>query len=213
MPLGYWDQFLQRHNAGLSVNDGGGDGGQGGGGGAGDGGQGAGGQQQKDPPWKSEFGDSFDPNRAWTTIETQRKNERDAVKRAETAERKLKEIEDSGKSELEKTQARAAELEKENATFKQQERESAQRSAIAEEAKKAGAHYPEDIFVLVQRDLDVGEDGRVRNADKVVRDLKQSRPALFQRQSADAGAGKNGSSSSGGAQSINDALRRAAGRT
>lgn len=205
MPLGYWDQFLATQYApdnGEGDSGGGTGGGQGGSGG----GQGASGDT---PKWKAEFGDNFDPDRAYSTIEAQRKAEREALKRAEAAEKKLKEREDAERSDLEKAQARATELEEKLKSYEQRERESALRAQVAEVAKKIGAYYPEDVYVLVHEDLEVGDDGKVRNADAVVKSLKQNRPALFQRQTADAGSGRNGNA---GPSEFNQSIRSMFGR-
>lgn len=171
--------------------------------------QGGGAPPQK-PPWADEFGETFDPNRAWTTIKAQRDAEKELKKSLEQTQGKLKEIEDSQKTELEKAQARVKELEEENAAHKQRETESKLRQQVADAAKAQGALYPEDIYALVSDRLDVSDEGKIKGLDKVIQDLKASRPAMFNTQNIDQSNRNNNGAPPNG--DMNSMIRRSAGR-
>jgi len=218
MRTGWWDSFLRFDGdggAGAGAGAGAGDGGAGGSGGGGSGNSGAGGGKDtpKDPPWKAEFGDSFDPEKAWELIQNQRRAERTLKKERDDATGKVKEYEDKDKTELEKIQTKNKELEEQVKTLLAEQTRRNVASVIETAAQAAGALYPADVFKLIdQSELEMSDDGKVKNAEKVIQNLKQARPALFGRApSADGGAGRQGSSPEG-AGVMNDLIRRAAGR-
>jgi len=140
----------------------------------------------KDPPaWASEFGDEFDPQKAYEALLAARRAERSAKNELTKSSSKLKELEDAEKTELVKAQERIAEMEKALEGFTKQARDAKLREAVAETAKKHGALYPDDIYALVQSELDVDSDGKITNADNVVKTFKANRPALFAKQGVD----------------------------
>lgn len=131
--------------------------------------------QEKDT-WN---GENFDAEKAKELVSTLRKESRSYKSELARAQAALKAREDAEKTELEKAQSKLAELEGELTGYKQRERDAALRRQVADVATKLGAHYPEDMYALVQGELDVADDGKVRNAEAAIKSLKESRPALF----------------------------------
>lgn len=130
-------------------------------------------------------GEPFDEARARATIEAQRKAERDAKAaakaaedRATAAEKRLKDIEDAQKSDLEKAQGRVAELEKQAAETALQLAENNIRDAIKDAASKANAVNPGAVVKLIDRSALVITDGVVTNAEQAVADLLKAEPYL-----------------------------------
>ena len=120
-------------------------------------------------------------------LDNARKAERAAKREADELRNKLKALEDAQLSEAEKLQRRVQELETANQRYEQQQREATLRSTVAEEARKAGAVYPDELFALVREDL----DDTASNAAKVIRDYKASHPLLFTTNGANGRAAEN----------------------
>lgn len=185
---GYWDHRLMVR----AEHDGGAGGGQGDGSGAGSGNNGGKGNQTP-PPWASEFGDNFDAERAWRTIENLRNQEKTLTNERNSAQRKAKEYEDQGKTELEKLQGQVATLTEENQRFKDQAKTAGLTAQVTEYARTAGAHNPSDIYALLDPStFDVADDGKIKNVKSLVDGLKRDKTYLFNPRSVDAGAGNNG---------------------
>lgn len=143
-------------------------------------------QQQADPPWKAEFGDTFDPDRAWETIKTLRGNERTLKRERDDAQGKLRTRDDADKTELEKATTLISEMQGKLDVLTRKERDAILRVAVAEVAKKNNAYVPEDIYALISSDLEVDDDGKPKNAETLVKALKAARPQYFGKQGVDA---------------------------
>lgn len=222
--LGWWDSQLRYGvRAGMRdmllhahrTNDnGGGDSGGGGGGGDGGSGGGSGGgdgnSSATKPEWAQEFGDKLDPDRAWNTIKAQREAERTLKRERDQLKRRLDEIDGANKTESEKLAERLSALENENNALKTAQQTALIRDAVADAARQEGAVYPEDIFKLLDRDAIEVDDGKVKNAAKLVQALKAARPALFGNSSADGNKGRQAGNAEAG--DMNAMIRRAAGR-
>lgn len=123
--------------------------------------------------------------------------------------KKAEELENAALSESEKRDKRIKELEAEQSTWQRERRDATIRQAVGTAARKAGALYPDDVYLLVRDELKVSDDGKPEGVDDAIKDLRKSRPALFGAGgSADGGAGRNGQPPS----SMNDMIRNAAGR-
>lgn len=164
-------------------------------------------QQQKDPPWKSEFGDTFDADKAWEALQNSRKESRGFRSERDRLTTQLKERDDADKSETEKLRERLDNLEKENQGYKTRERETRVSRVVAEAASAAGAIYPEDVYALVSSQLEIDDNGEVRNAVGVIRELKSRRPALFDDGNVDQNQ-QNRQRGSNSAVNMNDLLRQ-----
>lgn len=159
-------------------------------------------------------GEPFDAERARRLV-SELRNERKTLK-AQLSEREkaLREREEAEKSEIQKAQDRAAELEKRVAEYEAERKVNAVRGQIAEVAGRLGAHYPEDVYDLVAKRLEVSDDGKVKNAEAAVKELASARPILFRdgrspNERLRSGASNEGDPASG---DMNARIRRAAGR-
>jgi hypothetical protein len=133
-------------------------------------------------------------------------------KRAEAAEKRLKEIEDRDKSELQKAQERAEAAEKAVADSTARMRELAAKDVIRDAALEAGGKRPAVIFELVKSKVAYGEDGSITNVKDVIAQAKKDAPELFGISSnGNPGAGAGGGESAG--TDMNAAIRQAAGRS
>ena len=210
MAFGYWDWRLAQR----WTNDNGehGDGGEGGDQGEKPGAGGNKGNQQQKPAWAAEFGETFDPDRAWQTIQSMRNQERTLRRDLTQKEQKLAEHENAGKTELEKLTTERDTLKKRVEALEGEIRSGALRTQVAAAANAAGAYYPDDVFKLLDSDaFDVDDDGKLKNVTKLIADLKKDKPVLFQRGGgADGGAGSRNGAATGA--NMNDTIRRAAGR-
>lgn len=202
---GYWDRFIQAHRYAPGDDDGGDDGGD-----KGDKGGGGGNGGGDKPEWASEFGDKFDPDRAWNTIKTLREAERTLKRERDGHKREADGLKEASKSEADKLADRLTALEAENGALKTAQQTAIIRDAVADAARQEGAVYPDDIYKLLDSAAIEVEDGKVKNAAKLVTALKTSRPALFGNSSADGNKGRQQQGADGG--DMNTLLRRAAGR-
>ena len=118
--------------------------------------------------------------------------------RANKAERELEEFRKSQLTDAEKKELRLKELESENTTLKGRERS----SRIEALAAKAGARDADVVALLVPADAE--------DLAKAITEIKKARPHLFGSSgSVDGGAGGGGGGSAG---TMNDFIRRSAGR-
>lgn len=208
----YWDP-LQLLQYAPGEGDGGDEGdGKGGDGGSGGTGAGNGNGNQQKPPWADEFGEQFDPAKAWDLITNLRTSERTLKTENRSLGTKVKTFEDASKSDTEKTQAELEALRSENEQFKRRERESNLRNQVAEEARKLGAIYPDDLFRLLgDETLTVDEHGKISNLTKVLTDFRTARPALFNSRNIDQHSGRD-TSNPPNSNDFNAVIRRSAGR-
>lgn len=146
-------------------------------------------------------------------LKNARKLERAAIRERDALKREKQQREDGDKTEAEKAAAKIAELENQVKSYEIKEREAKVSSVIAEKAKLAGALVPEDIHALIRGNLEIDDDGNVKNADSAVKAFKELRPQYFQEGNIDSNArGNNRDNGGSEATSMNDAIRRAAGR-
>jgi hypothetical protein len=159
---------------------------------------------------------TWKPERAAKTIETQRASEqaaikaqRDATKRAEALEKQLKDIQDAGKSDAEKTTQRLADLEK------QLEEERSTRTAlvltsdIKEALTKAGAINPALTARLIDRSgLDPKDGDYDRQINSRINDLKKEGAEFFKNTRSSADGGPRGKSQGGASNDMNALIRR-----
>lgn len=133
-------------------------------------------------------------------------------KEAAEARTKLKALEDEKLSESEKLQNRVKELEEKEKQWERERTESRLRSQVAEAGRKAGAIDPDVLYRLVDPDDIVLDDsGKPKNLDALIKHLRDTRPYLFGKPgSADGGAGRRTGAT--GAETMNDRIRRLAGR-
>jgi hypothetical protein len=102
----------------------------------------------------------------------------------------------------------AAEL----ATLQSELRTERFKNDITAAATKAGAVIPAQLYRLLDME-DVADDkGNVKNADKVIADLKKSTPALFGAVVLGGADGNNGNGSQSDPASMNDLIRKGARR-
>jgi hypothetical protein len=143
--------------------------------------------------------------------------ERDARKVADkelkAAQKRLADLEDRDKSELEKVTGERDRLIKDL-----EAREARLRTLTASEkvhaaATHANAIEPAAVFKLVRDDLTFDDDGQPTNVAEVVADAKKQYPAMFQAASGsgDGGRGNNGKTNVDGPATINQLLRQATG--
>lgn len=210
---GYWDRrltmVLSEHDGG--AGGGGAGGGSGGGQGNGNGGGGAGNGDGGDG------GEAWDETRARATITNLRNQERTLTRERTALQKKVDEYESASASETEKLQKRLEALETENKTLQESQRVGALRAQVANEATKAGAHNPDDVFALLNRDdMDIDDAGKVKNLASLVAGIRRDKPYLFSGRNVDAGAGKGGGQNGGtqngnGGSAFNDSIRGAFG--
>lgn len=104
-------------------------------------------------------------------------------------------------------------LKDENEQLKRDNQTLKAKSQLVSELRKADAQSPELLFQSIRDDLEFDKAGKLSNATNLVKDLKRDYPEQFgkrkPRGSADGGAGGGDSSTS---SSMNDMIRRKAGK-
>lgn len=157
-------------------------------------------------------GNEWDQDRARHTIETLRgrenewKADREKLTAAET---RLREIEDREKPEITRLSEENARLKAETDRLAAQSRDATTRQAFVEAAINAGAKRPEALFKLAEG-LQVDDTGQPKNAVSVLKEMRTAFPEFFgPGGSADGGAGRG---ASGVSATMDDVIRRAAGR-
>lgn len=132
------------------------------------------------PPW----GDDFDPQRAWSTIQKQRdeaKELRAKARQADDALTRLKEIEDADKTELQKLEERVAEFEQREQQWQTEKRDTALRLAVAEKAQELGIVSPRLALAALKlegADVEWSDGGEPTNLDSLLSDLLEREPGL-----------------------------------
>jgi len=105
-----------------------------------------------------------------------------------TAAQKLKEIEDSQKSESEKLQESLAELQRQNEALQEARKQDAIRMAVIAEAQKAGWRDPNDAIRLLDADaVEITDKGEVKGVSDLLKAIAKEKPYLLQ-QSGGVGA-------------------------
>jgi type IV secretory pathway VirB10-like protein len=101
------------------------------------------------------------------------------LQEAEDAKKRLQEIEDADKSELQKAQDRAVELERRATEAEQARRETLYEAAVIAEAASKHVADPRDVARLLNRnDVEFGDDGSPTNISDVVDSLLKAKPYL-----------------------------------
>jgi hypothetical protein len=127
-------------------------------------------------------------------LDAERSTARDAVKRADAAEKALKALQDAQLSESEKKDKRLVELEGKQAEWESERQGLVLRSAVTTEAGKLGFIDPTDAIGLIDRSaVEFAKDGTPQNVDILLTALAKAKPHLIGRGrpfgSADAGVG------------------------
>ena len=143
------------------------------------------------------------------------KQERDARKAAERtlkeANDRLAQLEGKDKSDVERL---AAERDRYKAELDAREarlRDLAVTTALTTAATKAGARYPELIVQRVSADAVLDDDLNVKNADKLMTEVKKDYPDLFRVVDGTADGGKGRQDGNTTTSDMNRLLRRNAG--
>lgn len=136
---------------------------------------------------------------------------KDLRKEAATYRTKAQQFEDRDKSELTKAQEAATAKEQEAHEWAGKFRTLLAENAVRDAAEAAGARKPRTIWRLIKDDLEVDEEGQVRNLDKALKAIKESDPELFRVVDGGADGGKGREAGANGATNMNDLLRRQAG--
>ncbi len=146
-----------------------------------------------------------------SALQAEREARRTEEKTRKDLEKRLKAIEDSGKTEAEKIAARLKELEDDNAAKSRAIQERDAKDAVREAARKAGAPDADLVYRVIRADLEYDE-GRAVNVKDLIDDLKATTPHLFK---APAGKADGGSGTSGKPKhdDMNARIRQAAGVT
>lgn len=110
-------------------------------------------------------------------LDAERRRARDADKRAKAAEARLKELEDAGKTELQRLQEALTEREAEIAELPRRAR--AQAVRFASEAARQGFVDPEDAFAFLPSDVDLDDADSVKAA---LTELAERKPHLVRKQ-------------------------------
>lgn len=155
-----------------------------------------------------------DPQAYARALREEREAKATLAKELREARDALTKREREGMSEQEKLQAENKELRGSLERLTERDRERALREEIADLAPRIGITDPRLAARLLRvTDVDYDDSGKPTNVDSVLRALKKEYPLLSipaGRGGADGGTGTGSSPS--GSESINDAIRRRAGR-
>lgn len=174
--------------------------------------QGAGQQQQQQAPPPADAGQQQQSDDSAAVIARLNSEAKQNRLRAEAAEAKIKEFEEGQMTELQKSQARLADMETRSLTLERENQELRVGGLARDAATKAGAVDA----TAVQRMLDLAlvefdDAGKPKNLDKLVGDIKQAHPALFNAVRGNGDTGPRGGGSN--PTDMNELIRRAAGRS
>jgi hypothetical protein len=124
-------------------------------------------------------------------LERERLAARDAISRAEKAEKALKDLQDAQLSEAEKRDKRLAELETSQASWETERQGLLLQAQVERLAARLGFNDPADALGLLDRkEIEFDKNGEPRNLEKLLADLLKAKPYLGGRRmmgSADAG--------------------------
>lgn len=152
--------------------------------------------------------DDFDKDRALNTIRTIRASEAAYKKQAAEAQKRLKELEDRDKSEVERLTAERNELLEKVNQHEKAAKDRVTREAFQSEAQRAGALKPDALFRLAEG-LEIDDDGQPTNTKTVIKSLRDAYPELFNNSDADGSAGRGRAVKP---SSMNELIRRSRGR-
>ncbi len=127
-------------------------------------------------------GKPFDAARAQRTIDALRdelKGHRGTAKERDDLKKKLQEIEDAGKSELERATAKATDEEQRRTAAEQKAAELVLRLTVERTATKLGFHDPDDAYRLLdRRAVETDDEDEPTNVEKLLADLAKQKPHL-----------------------------------
>lgn len=135
---------------------------------------------------------------------------------------RLAELEAEGQTESQKLRADTEKAKQDAAAATEREQQANARvtqalvkSAVLVEAIKQGAADPEDVFKLLDGEIQVGEDGSITGADTAVKALLESKPHLLARQVPGGFGGglQGGPAAPSSREAFNEEIRRRAGIT
>lgn len=128
-----------------------------------------------------------------SALAKERESAKAATKQLKAAEKRLQDLENAGKPEVERLAAERDEYKAKLDELTGMVRESTARDAVFEQAQKMGATNPQAVWRIVRNDLTFDDDGGPTNLAAVMKEAKELAPALFRPSpSAD---GANGASS------------------
>ncbi len=147
------------------------------------------------------------PETKTTTSFTQEEVNRLVGKARKEEQQKLdKQIKDAALSEQQRSEQRVKELEAETRTLRA-------RDVVAVAAEKLGAKNTNTIFKLIKADLEYDDKGAITNLKEVLDEAKRDAPDLFGKKALGSGdGGKDNQGGREGGTSMNDFIRRSAGR-
>jgi hypothetical protein len=143
-------------------------------------------------------------------LKSARKEAAEYRKRAAAAEARLKELDDAGKTEVERLTTRVQELEGTTGTADETIRGLRLQLAVANTAAEVGVRDTETALALIDKtQIGWDDDGNIdpRTVTKALSDLVARKPFLAAGRSIDAGAGAAGSPGTGGG--MNELIRAA----
>jgi flagellar motility protein MotE (MotC chaperone) len=148
-----------------------------------------------------------------SALQAERDARKTADKELKTLQKRLADLEDRDKSELEKVSGERDRLIKDLEAREARLRILTASEKVHSAATKANAIEPAAVFKLVRDDLTFDDDGAPTNVSEVVAEAKKQYPAMFQASSGsgDGGRGNNGKTNVDGAATINQLIRQASG--
>ena len=157
-------------------------------------------------------GDPVDDGQDKPALQAARREAAANRKRAESAEARLKELEDANLSDQEKVRKRAEELEAQSSSDQQVIRSLRLELAVAKAAPGMGIIDAESAVALIDTAaVEFSKDGAPvqKTVEAALKELVQRKPFLVRHGSADGGAA---SGDDGAAADMNTVIRRMAGR-
>ncbi len=177
-------------------------------GGSGEEGDGGGGEGDNND---GDGGEGGDQDLATKALAAERRRAEVAERKLKDANKRLQDIDDRDKTELQKANERAEKAEKDLADVSAQIRNLAAKEAIQSAATEAGGKRPAAIFELVKGKIEFNDKGEITNAKDVIAQAKKDVPELFGvSNNGNPGAGAGGSEKTGA--DMNAAIRQGAGR-
>jgi DNA repair exonuclease SbcCD ATPase subunit len=142
-----------------------------------------------------------------TALQAEREARKQLEKDLKAIRTELSTVKNGSKTEAERLQA----LEAEKGELSRKLRERDARDTVLDAARKAGASDPTVVYRYLKSDLDIDDDGEVKNLKTLIDDAKTTAPQLFRAATgkADAAAGKESQPKPTGMTAL---IRQAAGR-
>lgn len=133
-------------------------------------------------PQAGKDGQPFDAARAQRTIDQLRdevKAGKSTARELDAAKAKLKEIDDAGKSEIERATAKATEEEQKRTAAEDRARDLAIRLSVERAARKLNFIDEDDAYRLIDRKaVEMDDDGEPKNVDALLTALAKAKPHL-----------------------------------